>query len=104
MTLSSFIQSKLGQFGIELSSNELTALFIDNSLNESDDYETTKAKKLLYSIIPELLVKPSISEGGYSVKYDSNSLVSYYNLLCSDLGLENKLIKQPKVHNASNRW
>ena len=104
MTSTEYIQAKLNQFGIELSSVELSALLIDNEIVETDDYNAKKAKTAIASIIPEILAKPQISEGGYSIKYDSNSVLAYYNLLCSELGFENKLTPQPKIRNLSNRW
>jgi hypothetical protein len=104
MTTKEFIQAKLTQFGYELSEIELTALLIDNNINDLDDYNSTVAKKAIVSIVPELLIKPSISEGDLSIKYDSNDIISYYNILCSELGVANKLTPQPKVRNLTNSW
>ena len=106
MLLKDYIKDKLSSFGYDLSTNELNALMIDNSIDDTDDYESILAKKVIANIIPELLLIPeSVTEGGYSVKYNREGLLTYYNILCEDLGIENKLVeKQPTIKNLSNRW
>jgi len=104
MTVAEYIVSDFAQFGIELSENDTNALLIDNGIDSNTDYEPTIAKKVIYSYIPKLLLKPQINEGGYSIKYDSQAIINYYQLLCSELGLKNKLNPAPKIRNRTNRW
>lgn len=104
MTTAQFIQAKLANFNVELSDIEMEALLVDNGLNNDSDYEPQAAKTTLLSIIPELLLKPDISEGGFSIKYDKAGIEKYYALLCQEIGVKNKLIPQPKVVNKSNLW
>jgi len=99
-----FIQAKLASFNVELSDIELKALLVDNGISEADTYETKAAKTALVGIIPELLLKPDITEGGFSVKWDKGAIMNYYGLLCKELGLKNQLIEQPKVKNKSYLW
>lgn len=99
-----FIQAKLASFNVELSDLELKALLVDNGINELDDYETKAAKKALVGIIPEILLKPDITEGGFSIKWDKGAIEKYYGMLCKELGLKNQLIQQPKVVNKSYLW
>jgi hypothetical protein len=100
-----FIKAKLESFSVELSDIELKALLIDCGISELDNYETNKAKTALAKVIPEMLLKPSIQEGDYSIKYDKDGLVAYYNLICNDLGIENKLTPpKPKINNRSYLW
>lgn len=104
MTTSEFIQAKLASFNITLSDIEMEALLVDNGLTELSEYESKAAKTALLNIIPELLLKPDISEGGFSIKWDKGAIEKYYALLCQELGVQNKLIQKPKVSNKSNSW
>ena len=108
MTLSAFIQSKLSKFGASVDGNELESLLLLNSIAADEVYTTTnsiKAYKAIHGYIPELLATPDITEGGFSMRLDRTAIMQYYQLLCDQLGLENKLAaKQPKVRDKSNRW
>ena len=99
-----FIQAKLASFNVELSDIEMAALLVDNGILESATYETKAAKIALVGIIPEILLKPDITEGGFSIKYDKAAILKYYSMLCKELGLKNALVEQPKVVNKSNLW
>ena len=104
MTVAEYIPSKFAEFGVTLSSNTLNALLIDNGIDTNTEYSSVIAKKVIAGYIPELLLKPQISEGDLSIKYDSNAIINYYNLLCTELGIENKLNPTPKIRNRTNRW
>ena len=104
MTVCEFIKSDFLQFGIELSQHEMNALMIDNGIDINTEYDTKIAKKAIVGYIPKLLLRPDISEGGMSLKYNLQSIQSYYGILCAELGIENKLIERPKVKNRSNVW
>jgi hypothetical protein len=49
---------------------------------------------------------PDISEGGYSVKFDRDAVVKWYNFEVQRLGLGRNpnFSLSPKVRDASNRW
>lgn len=104
MTIGEFIQAKLASFNVELSDFEMEALLVDNNLTLVSEYEPIAAKQVLLGVIPELLLKPDVSEGGFSMKFDKTAIEKYYALLCQELGVKNKLIQQPKVVNKSNLW
>lgn len=104
MTVAEFIQAKLASFNVELSNIEMQALLVDNGITESSEYESKLAKTVLTAIIPELLLKPDISEGGFSINFDKLAIEKYYAILCQELGIQNKLVQQPKVSNKSNLW
>jgi len=108
MLVSAYIQSKLNKFGASIDANELESLLLLNSIAVDEVYSADnaeKASKALYSIIPELLAMPDITEGGFSMKFNREGILAYYSLLCKELGLENKLaVKQPKVKNKSYLW
>ncbi len=102
MTVAEYIPSKFAEFGVTLSDNTLNALLIDNGIDSNTEYSPAVAKKVIAGYIPELLLKPQLSEGDLSIKYDSNAIINYYTMLCNELGIENKL--KPKVRNITNKW
>ena len=104
MTVSEYIVSEFSEFGVKLSDNTLNALLIDNGIDSNTEYDPTIAKKVIAGYIPKLLLKPQMSEGDFSIKYDRDSIISYYNVICGELGIENKLNPKPKIRNMSNRW
>ena len=106
-TVQEFIQSKLSRFGILLTDTEITILLTDNDLVGTDLYSSDKRIVLLTAVagvIPELLLKPDITEGGYSEKWNRDGILAYYSLLCKELGIDNLLIPNPTLTNISDRW
>ncbi len=48
--------------------------------------------------IPTLLLRPNVSENGFSISWDKRALRDFYSLRCKELGLKDKLAPQkPKV-------
>jgi hypothetical protein len=107
MLIADYIKSKLGRFGMIIDDNEIEALLLKNSIALNDTYtvdSVDRTERALYDFIPELLVVASVSEGGYGISYDREGILDYYALLCQNLGLENRLSRQPKVRNKSYLW
>ena len=106
-TVQEFIQSKLSRFGILLTDTELTILLADNDLVGTDLYSSDKRIVLLTAVagvIPELLLKPDITEGGYSEKWNRDGIMAYYSMLCKELGIDDLLNPGPTLENISDRW
>lgn len=106
-TIREYIQAKLERYNIDLPEAELDALLIDSDLVGTDPYSTAAAKPIKLAIvkcIPELLLQPDITEGGYSRKLDKDAVIAFYSLLCKELGVENQLTPKPTLKNISNRW
>lgn len=106
-TIREFIQAKLSRYNIDLSEAELDAAIQDQALTPTDPYAPEASKptlKVIASVIPELLLAPDITEGGFSIKYDKGAVSAYYNLLCSQLGIPNQLNPQPKIRSKSGIW
>ena len=104
-TITEFITAKFTKYGINISVSELEYLGISFGFDPTETLtvsNTEKAKLSIASMIPEILLMPNISEGGYSISHNYPGLKDYYSMLCDELGIENKLI--PKVRNLSNRW
>lgn len=99
MTVLDYIKNELSALSLVVSEIEITILLKEAKLSAEAPLETakdlTEAKKIICKYIPSVLMKPNITEGGFSISYDRNAIMSYYNFLCGDLGLQNKL--QPKV-------
>ena len=72
------------------------------------DAELTEENKVEVEIaiagfIPQLLLRPkSISEGGYSVSYDTQAIKDYYAFLCKKYGIENEI--GSSISDASELW
>lgn len=106
-TIQEITQARLSRYNIELSEVEIVGKLIDQGLIPTDAYTATASKHIdmvFVSVIPELLLAPDITEGGYSQKYDKAAIMAYYSLLCSQLGIPNKLNPQPKIRNKSHLW
>lgn len=83
---------------------EMNAVGLDES-TEIDAESRTKAQKAMFHLIPIILTSPSsISEGGYSISYDKNALMSYYRYLSAQLGEEDTLTKHPTITDISDRF
>lgn len=106
-TILEYIQAKLERYNIELTEAEIDAILADNELVGTDNYSSTVSTPIKLAIvkcIPELLLQPDITEGGFSRKFDKAAIISYYSMLCKELGVEDQLSPKPTLKNASNRW
>ena len=106
-TIREFIQAKLSRYNIDLTEAELDAAITDQGLVSSDQYTSsasTSSLKVIASVIPELLLAPDITEGGYSIKFDRAAVTAYYKLLCAQLGIDDRLNPQPKIRSKSSIW
>ncbi|MFA6973999.1 MAG: DUF6706 family protein [Parcubacteria group bacterium] len=107
MTIKEYIVVKLATFGYSISDEEITALEAETGADTSATYtasDATVVQKALIGIIPSLLARPKVTEGGFSVDYNPSGLAQYYEMLCIDLGIENTLVPKPKIKDHSSRW
>jgi hypothetical protein len=109
--ISEYLNSRLIRLGIELSDVELAALQIKHmngvSLDDAlDSVNIDISDKACLNYIRDILLMPDISEGGYSVKFDRDAVVKWYNFEVQRLGLGRNpnFSLSPKVRDASNRW
>ncbi len=106
-TIRETISATLSRYNIELSEAEIDAKLIDQDLTPTDPYSASASRSInlaIVSVIPELLLAPDITEGGYSIKFDRGAVMKFYSWLCSELGLEDKLNPQPKIRDKSSMW
>lgn len=88
MTIKDYITSKFQTFGIEMSEADLLDVWYGNTGDEL----TTEIKPTIEigmaNFIPQLLLRPqSVSENGFSMSFNAQSLKDYYSYLCSYYGL-----------------
>lgn len=70
-----------------------------------ENYTQKGADAFFYSLIPMIMLRPaSISEGGFSISYDRNSLLDYYKLVARRLGKEDLLTQNPTITDISDRF
>jgi hypothetical protein len=99
MTAETYITQKFQSFGISLSEADL----LDASLTIKGDAEVTalNLNDVLMSIrnlIPQILAHPTtITEGGMTIKWDREGLLSYYRYLCKQLGVADESGVTPQV-------
>lgn len=106
MTVGEYITNKLGEFGYAMPTDEIDLHLQGVGLTLSDELaqaNLTQARKVLLVIIPELLLLPDVSEGDLSIKRDRAAIVSYYGMLCAQLGVTD-MLNQARIQNRSNRW
>ncbi|HEY1055014.1 MAG TPA: DUF6706 family protein [Emticicia sp.] len=108
MLLSDYIKSKLARYSVTISDNELAGLLLKSEIETGEEYSASTSQKAdlaLYAFIPELLLMPAISQGGFSIKYDREGILAYYRMLCSDLNLPDKTAATvPNVKDMSRRF
>lgn len=95
MTVHEYISQKFSTFGIQLSSADLLDIWSTNDM--LTDVDRTSVQIALVKYIPELLLRPNVSEGGVSLSFDREGIRQYYSLKCKELGLEDKLTEKPKI-------
>lgn len=64
--------------------------------------DVTIAKTALCKEFASVLPMANVTEGGYSVTWNMEAIRMYYNSLCDELGIPNKL--KPQIRNRSNLW
>ncbi|WP_284464897.1 DUF6706 family protein [Chryseobacterium sp.] len=107
MKVRDYISANLELWSVEVSDSLIDAELINVDLNGDSEYNPeleVKTNTLFYNLIPKLLLRAkNVSEGGYSITYDNESMISFYGILADMLGLPNKLIKN-KIRDKSNLW
>ena len=110
MTVSQFLTAKLSTLSIAIEAAEAAALLAEQGLSDTAEYGAGNAqavKLAIATLLPTMLMKPDVSEGGYSEKWDKEAIKLYYSILCRELGIENVIeaaIPVPTVQDRSNLW
>lgn len=112
MTVSQFLIAKLSTLHIAIEAAEAAALLAEQGLSDTAEYgaDNARAVKLaIATLLPTMLMKPDVSEGGYSEKWDKNALKLYYSILCRELGIDDVIaaaeaVPVPTVQDRSDLW
>lgn len=107
-TIREVVESKLLRYNIELSEVELDGYIIDQGMNPGDEYtsDATLSTKLLYfALLPELLLAPDITEGGFARKWDRAAIKTFISLLAKELGKDDPFaVDTPTMTYIGDRW
>lgn len=105
MTVGEYVKLKLSQWSFDYSEDLLSAEIYKAGIESSSEFnENTNTDKVFYNILPDILFIPkSVSEGGYSVTYNSEGMTAYYELVCKRLGLPNMLEKNT-ITDITHKW
>lgn len=91
MTIRDYIAQKLSQFGT-LSEADVLDFALKSGMSPDDivtEGNISDVEKGMIKIIPSLLTRPtSVSESGFSVQWDVDSLRKYYLYLCRENGVD----------------
>jgi|SRR5215217_9701761 len=106
-TIQEYFEAKLLRYNIELSEVETEAALIEQGLDPTSYYtpgSTIQVKTAIVKILPELLLKPDITEGGYAEKWDKGAVKLFYSLLCAELGLPDVFAAPVPTLRVIKRW
>lgn len=100
MTVNDYIQQKFQTFGIQLSEADLLEISLNSKISGEDEITPDNHTRVHVSIarfIPSLLLRAtSISESGFSMSWNIQSIKDYYSFLCKQHGLKDELSNKPK--------
>lgn len=110
-TIREYVEGKLARVGLDIGNVELTVALDTQEVDDLTPCDTSDAlataKRIIVGVIPELLLLPDVTEGGMSIKRDRAAIAKYYGLLCSELGIVNRLdapAESPTVSDRSYLW
>lgn len=109
MTIKEFILAKLSFWGSTYPENLIDAAFLAAKVDPAQPYDDKAEKtvfKVFYQLIPDIMVSvpKSMSEGGYSVSYNTEAMTAFYSMICAKLGLPDLITNTPKVTDISRKW
>ena len=103
MTYLEWMTSTVARFNVTADEAEL---ILTNQSELVPDMSATVdvaiAKTALCKEFASILPMANVTEGGYSVTWDMGAIRMYYNSLCDELGIPNRL--KPQIRNASHLW
>lgn len=103
MTYKEWFSRTVSRFGVESGDVDLMLANQQDAIPDPDaEVDTTTAKRALCKEFGSIIPLANVSEGGYSVSWNWESIKFWYNQTCSELGITP--MTTPKVRNRSNRW
>jgi len=101
ITVGEYLTEKFGSLGHTVTSADILDISLLAGVSADDEY-TGDNKELVgmavCQFIPQLVARPqSVSESGFSVSWDKDSLLRWYSLLCKRYGLTDELSDTPRI-------
>jgi len=105
MTVREYLTTKFAPFGIVLSEADFAEISFQVDINEelTDENMKDALRAVALSIIPQFLLRAkNVSENGFSISWDADALLRWYEWLCSYLEIDNQLTTF--VRDVTDRW
>lgn len=93
-----YLTVMLSRFG--LTADDVDLIIADNT-ELAEGLDVAACKMALYKSL-SVILNGNISEGGYSLSWDTDRLKMWYNSLCREIGKPSAI--QPFVRDRSNLW
>lgn len=102
MTIKEYISNKFQSFGIQVSEADLLDISFSVNVILDDDINFDNLENVIVALVqyvPFLMSRPpSVSESGFSMSWDKDALLNFYNAMCKRYGLRNELdANSPKI-------
>ena len=97
MKVKEYISQKFQSFGIQLSEADLFDITLSGE-DEMNEDNRTLVNVAITKFIPSLLLRPNVSESGFSLTIaQRDNIITYYSWACEEYGLKDVLSNKPKV-------
>lgn len=108
MTIRDYINTRLKQWNAKVSDDVVNIAFNLSKINSEQEITDNEisALKVLYRLIPDIIISvpKSVSEGGFSITYDKEAMVSFYNMISERLNLPNQMGGKSTVKDITAKW
>lgn len=105
MLVQDYIRDKFQSLGVQLSGAEMLELSLSNSLPLTDEVSESNLDAVnvaIAGVIPSVLARPDVSEGGFSLRVNREAIMSYYSFLCRKYNIEENILGT--ISDASDSW
>lgn len=105
MKIGDYIKSKFGLWSIEVSEDIVSLELSRVNLNSQDEMTSdVNLDEFYYNVIPDLILMASnVSEGGYSISYNKDAMISFFGAVCSRLKKPNPF-SDNSVQDITDKW
>ena len=92
--------------GLDISEGDIDVILLKSGMNGNEFADVQSCDIAVYKRMSVVLkgAMQNVSQGGYSVSWNIEAVKLFYAALCEELGVENTLVRQPKVRNRSDFW
>lgn len=84
-----YIQATLSRFNVDADTIDL--IMADHDGLDVQSLDVRACKMAMYQSLSNILPLANISEGGYSISWNTEAFKLWYKSLCSELGVDNVL-------------